>query len=686
MTLQPIVYPLTILHGPGHDYSRWDSPEGIREAASAGALATDVNAQASKGRKFVPTHWRFPGDHGFHAPSDIAHRAVAALTEEQLALFVSSSGHRIHPMREVMATAASHGITLCIEVKSDGDFEQLRADAEATGCRVIVMTLPHLGGKNVGYRRLEKAKAAGLPTMVLLNTTRFAKGQVPASEWKHVDYVKGPEKWQKGRPARVIPLGPGSKYGMTVSPGNARQVTTRLRKKWPTQPPAPKPPEVTVPATVAQALAHCARQSAHGPRFGVNECKIQCRTAYQVPSDGSATAAIAWSRTKFKHPIPDNSADIPDGALLWWTGGTPTKSHPAGAGHVTVKTPGVQCWSTDFKRSGFFDLVDVLAISRKWTKLKLVGWSEDIDGVRVLHANVPPPKPPTPTEVRLDPASYFIGARGEHVTWLGKRLVAHGFGGFYRNGPGPTFTLTDRLSVIAFQRAQGWTGGAADGLPGTETLKRLAARVAKKPKPPVTPPAKPPKATGHVVDYSFARPDPAALKAAGFETVVRYISRRAGAKGVSRKDLTKAEAKRLHAAGLGILLVWETTASRAGEGKAAGVADAKAAEAQAAALGYPADLPIFYAVDSDMTAAQVRPYFAGVKSVSKRPVDGSYGGVKIADAALTDYVWQTQAWSGGRVSTKAHMLQLIHPTLKVKGAATGWDQNELRKPIPTWRP
>lgn len=76
---------------------------------------------------------------------------------------------------------------------------------------------------------------------------------------------------------------------------------------------------------------------------------------------------------------------------------------------------------------------------------------------------------------KMDPSAYYMGAVGPHVTWLGARLVAHGFGKFYKSGPGPTFTETDRRAVAAFQKAQGWKGGAADGFPGHETLTRLAA-------------------------------------------------------------------------------------------------------------------------------------------------------------------------------------------------------------------
>lgn len=76
---------------------------------------------------------------------------------------------------------------------------------------------------------------------------------------------------------------------------------------------------------------------------------------------------------------------------------------------------------------------------------------------------------------RMDPTAYYMGAIGPHVTWLGHQLVAHGFGKFYRSGPGPVFTETDRRAVAAFQKSQGWKGSAADGFPGHETLRRLAA-------------------------------------------------------------------------------------------------------------------------------------------------------------------------------------------------------------------
>lgn len=70
---------------------------------------------------------------------------------------------------------------------------------------------------------------------------------------------------------------------------------------------------------------------------------------------------------------------------------------------------------------------------------------------------------------------FLPGRQNDYVTRLGRRLVEKGFGRFYATGPGPRWGEADRRAVEAFQRAQGWRGGAADGYPGPETWRRLFA-------------------------------------------------------------------------------------------------------------------------------------------------------------------------------------------------------------------
>ncbi|MDT9689222.1 peptidoglycan-binding protein [Streptomyces sp. P9(2023)] len=65
------------------------------------------------------------------------------------------------------------------------------------------------------------------------------------------------------------------------------------------------------------------------------------------------------------------------------------------------------------------------------------------------------------------------GQSNAYVEKLGKQLVKRGYGKHYLSGPGPRWSEADRRNVEAFQRAQGWRGGAADGYPGPETWRRL---------------------------------------------------------------------------------------------------------------------------------------------------------------------------------------------------------------------
>ncbi|GGZ22874.1 peptidoglycan-binding protein [Streptomyces poonensis] len=71
-------------------------------------------------------------------------------------------------------------------------------------------------------------------------------------------------------------------------------------------------------------------------------------------------------------------------------------------------------------------------------------------------------------------SAFGSGARNGHVTRLGRMLVERGGARFYTTGPGPRWTAADRRATQAFQRAQGWTGSAADGLPGPVTWAYLA--------------------------------------------------------------------------------------------------------------------------------------------------------------------------------------------------------------------
>ncbi|UYQ62288.1 peptidoglycan-binding protein [Streptomyces peucetius] len=70
-------------------------------------------------------------------------------------------------------------------------------------------------------------------------------------------------------------------------------------------------------------------------------------------------------------------------------------------------------------------------------------------------------------------ADFGPGTNNASATRLREMLVARGGKRFYRQGPGPQWTDADRRATEAFQRAQGWRGKEADGLPGPHTWRLL---------------------------------------------------------------------------------------------------------------------------------------------------------------------------------------------------------------------
>jgi hypothetical protein len=130
-----------------------------------------------------------------------------------------------------------------------------------------------------------------------------------------------------------------------------------------------------------------------------------------------------------------------------------------------------------------------------------------------------------------------------------------------------------------------------------------------------------------------------------------------------------------HAMGLGTVCVWETSATRALAGYAAGRHDAAAALRQEVALELPPQLPIYFAVDFDETSRQARAvasYFRGVNSVLGVNRTGGYGGYwtisRLFNAGLISFGWQTSAWSGGLWDPRAQLQQYAYHS------AYDWDR------------
>ncbi|MEU8896301.1 glycoside hydrolase domain-containing protein [Nocardia sp. NPDC048505] len=167
------------------------------------------------------------------------------------------------------------------------------------------------------------------------------------------------------------------------------------------------------------------------------------------------------------------------------------------------------------------------------------------------------------------------------------------------------------------------------------------------------------------LDYAGGRPGGAAIRAAGFDFVVRYLT--PGGTSLPGKLLTPAEADDLRAHDISIVSNWETWADRMLDGYDAGARDAEAGLAQVLRCGGRTDRPIYFSVDFDATPAQQIPinaYLDGAATVLGRANIGIYGGYwplhRALDSGHARWAWQTDAWSGGNVESRRN----IHQTLR----------------------
>ena len=154
-------------------------------------------------------------------------------------------------------------------------------------------------------------------------------------------------------------------------------------------------------------------------------------------------------------------------------------------------------------------------------------------------------------------------------------------------------------------------------------------------------------------------PHIAAIKAAGYSFVARYSSHSAW------KNMTKTEVQALSRARIHVVNVWETRGDHVGFfTHAQGLLDGAAAFAFAQHIGQPISSPIYFAVDTDVSAADrsayVLPYFQGVRESFQRHGAigvhaykvGVYGSGAVCDqlkqAGYVSYAWlaQSAGWEG----------------------------------------
>lgn len=151
-------------------------------------------------------------------------------------------------------------------------------------------------------------------------------------------------------------------------------------------------------------------------------------------------------------------------------------------------------------------------------------------------------------------------------------------------------------------------------------------------------------------DYSWARPSPQQMAAAGIKVVMRYLY--GPGKGIDR-----AELRALHDAGIGVGLNYEASAGNHLLGAAQGRVDGERARAFAAALGAPAGLPIYYSCDAEVRQEQMPTVLRYLHAAdSEEHPARCYAQASVCDSFKRP-AWQTVAWSYGRMSQHAVLYQ-----------------------------
>lgn len=161
------------------------------------------------------------------------------------------------------------------------------------------------------------------------------------------------------------------------------------------------------------------------------------------------------------------------------------------------------------------------------------------------------------------------------------------------------------------------------------------------------------------IDYSFARPGGAAIKADGNDFVLRYIPY----PGDQGKGLTADELADLRANGLAVGLVFESTGERHLSGFPGGQADAVVARQALTRLKFPDSTAVYFAVDFDAQPSQfgmIDDYQRGAQSILGIGRVGVYGSYAVVErcqqAGTAAWLWQTYAWSGGK-RYQSHLYQ-----------------------------
>lgn len=132
--------------------------------------------------------------------------------------------------------------------------------------------------------------------------------------------------------------------------------------------------------TAAKAVAWAKGQVQDPDKSYYRLCLQFVRMAFGLGAN-YPDAGTAWDRAAKKHKTSD-PMEIPRGVPVFW-------ELPSVADHIALSLGDGKCISNDVVTKGDVDIVKIDSITQNWGG-KLLGWTEDLNGVTVYH-----PKPAT---------------------------------------------------------------------------------------------------------------------------------------------------------------------------------------------------------------------------------------------------------------------------------------------------